>query len=314
MYDSAPFPSCHASTLVESPAGEIVAAWFGGTDEGEKDVAIWGARRVSGKWTAPEEWARETNIPTWNPVLFYTKDKNLHLYYKYGPSPREWTGAVKNSLDHGRTWTPAEYLPAGVLGPIKNKPLVLNDGTIVSGTSVESYRAWTCWVERSTDNGENWTKHGPIVVPGEAYGIIQPAIVPMDNRGQRLKMYARSTQRIGKVVVSDSNDAGRTWTPGRPINLPNPNSGVDAVRLKDGRIVIIYNHTPKGRTPLNIAVSRDGETWSEPLALETEPGEFSYPAIIQASDGTIHATYTWNRKKIRYAQIPLADLPPAPGK
>lgn len=307
IYESAPFPSCHASTIVETAPGEFLAAWFGGTDEGKPDVAIWSSRKAKGQWSAPVELAREPNIPTFNPVLFFSADKTLWMYYKFGPSPSQWTGARRSSRDAGQTWSPVEYLAAGVLGPIKNKPLLLADGVIVSGTSVESYQAWASWVERSTDNGKTWTKHGPIVFPGEPRGTIQPAIVSMSPG--RLRMFVRSTPRIGRICTSDSTDGGKTWTNLKPTELPNPNSGIDAVALKDGRILLVYNHTEKGRSPLNLAVSRDGDRWNSFLALETEPGEFSYPAIIQGSDGSVHVTYTWNRKKIRHAQVPLAGIP-----
>lgn len=307
IYESAPFPACHASTIVETAAGEFYASWFGGTREGAKDVAIWGARFKEGKWSAPVEIAREPNFSTYNPVLFHTKDKTLWLYYKFGLSPSTWNGAKVSSADGGRTWGKKEYLAAGVYGPIKNKPLVQADGTILSGTSVETDFAWTAWVERSTDNGATWSKHGPIVYPDVPKGIIQPAIVPIGKN--LLRMYLRSTSKIGFITYSDSRDGGRTWSSAKITNLPNPNSGIDAVTLKDGRIALIYNHTAKGRSPLNVAVSKDGDKWSEPIVLESEPGEYSYPAIIQAADGNVHATWTWQRKKVKHAIIPLADLP-----
>ena len=307
IYETAPFPECHASTIVEIKPGELLAAWFGGTEEKAPDVAIWTARRVNGKWTTPEEVVREPKIPTWNPVLYFLKDGRLCLNYKVGPSPQTWTSANKYSTDGGRTWTAPELLPAGLLGPIKNKPLVLPNGTILAGTSTESYKTWACWVERSTDNGKTWTKHGPIVVPGEIHGIIQPSIVPLRG-GKLLRMYVRSTQRIGKVCYADSTDGGRTWSEAKPTSLPNPNSGTDAVGLKDGRVVLVYNHTPKGRSPLNVAVSKDGDTWSAPLVLESEPGEYSYPAVIQGADGTVHITYTWKRKRVKYVALALNEL------
>jgi predicted neuraminidase len=307
IYDTAPFPSCHASTIVQTAPDEFMGAWFGGTAEGKPDVAIWGAHKRNGTWTPPVELAREPNVPTFNPVLFFSADRTLWLYYKFGPNPREWTGARRSSRDAGKTWSPIEHLPAGLYGPIKNKPLVLPDGTIVSGVSVESYQTWTSWVERSTDHGRTWTKHGPIVFPGQRHGTIQPAIVTMPDG--RLRMFVRSTEKIGKVCYADSSDKGLTWTDLRPTSLPNPNSGIDAVTLKDGRILIVYNHTDKGRSPLNLAVSKDGETWNSFLALETEPGEFSYPAIIQAADGRVHTTYTWNRKKIKHVTVSLEEIP-----
>ncbi len=307
IFEQAPFASCHASTIVETAPGELLAAWFGGSAEGRPDVAIWGARRNNGRWSEPVELAREPNIAAYNPVLFHTREGLLWLYYKFGPSPSQWTGARRFSRDAGRTWSEIEHLPAGLYGPIKNKPLVLEDGVIVSGTSVESYRAWSCWVERSRDGGRTWTKHGPVVVPGQPHGIIQPAVVRLP--GNRLRMFVRATPRIGRICYADSADGGLTWTDAKPTSLPNPNSGIDAVTLRDGRILLVYNHTERGRSPLNVAVSADGEAWNSFLALETEPGEYSYPAVIQASDGAVHVTYTWQRKRIKHAAIRLEDIP-----
>src|ERR1017187_6312457 len=134
---STPFPECHASTIVALKNGELMAAWFGGTKEGAADVAIWGSRRVNGKWTAPVEVERESGFPSWNPVLFHTRDGRLWLYYKVGPSPSQWAAGRMYSDDEGKTWSKGERLPAGLLGPIRAKPLALDDGTIVSGSSVE---------------------------------------------------------------------------------------------------------------------------------------------------------------------------------
>jgi predicted neuraminidase len=308
---SMPTPSCHASTIVEVRPGEFLTAWFGGKAEGNADVAIWGARRKDGKWETPAVLVREPNIATWNPVLFRTADRVLRLYYKFGPSPREWTAGRLSSRDDGATWSAPEHLPAGIYGPIRAKPLVLPDGLIVSGTSVESYQSWSAWIERSSDNGKTWTRHGPITVPGS--GIIQPVVVPMG--GRHLRVYARS--QMGKICVADSSDNGITWSEAHPIDLPNPNAGIDVVKLRDGRLVMIYNHTPTGRSPLNLAVSRDGDHWTSFQALETDPGEYSYPAMIQGSDGNLHITYTWRRERIRYVEWPLARIPepaPSPGR
>jgi predicted neuraminidase len=322
IFTSAPFASCHASTVVELRNGDLLAAWFGGTAEGRPDVAIWGARRAGDKWSEPFELAREPEIATYNPVLFHTNDGRLWLYYKFGPHPDRWSAGRRWSADDGKTWSPVEHLPAGLYGPIRSKPLVMKDGTIVSGTSVESYRSWSCWIERSKDGGKTWSKFGPITVPTvppealsagitaelhRSHGIIQPAVVSLD--GKRLRFYARSTSRIGKICVADSSDGGVTWTQARPIDLPNPNAGVDAVTLADGRVILIYNHTSKGRTPLNLAVSKDGENFNMFHPLEVQPGEYSYPALIQGKNGDLQITYTWNRKRIRYVRFPLSKIP-----
>lgn len=327
MFTAAPFKSCHASTVVELRNRDLLAAWFGGTAEGRPDVAIWGARRANGRWSEPFLLVREPGTATWNPVLFHSKDGRLWLYYKFGPGPTGWTAGRIWSSDDGQSWSMPEHLPAGVYGPIKDKPLVLDDGTIVSGTSVESYLSWAVWIERSTDNGRNWTRIGPITVPARLttpiggapdsrgsfpnpegpYGIIQPTIISLG--GNRLRLFARSSSSIGMICAADSTDRGVTWTQAHPIGIPNPNSGIDAVKLRDGRIVLAYNNTNSGRTPLNLAVSTDGEHFKLFATLEAEPGEFSYPAIIQGSDGDLHVTYTWNRTRIRYLHFPLADVP-----
>jgi predicted neuraminidase len=307
IFNEAPFASCHASTIVELKDGTYLAAWFGGDDEGKPNVAIWGARLQNGQWTAPFEIVREPKIATYNPVLFHSKDGTLWLYYKFGPDPARWSAGRLSSRDDGKTWSAPEHLAAGLYGPIKNKPLVLQDGSIVSGTSVESYKAWSVWVERSTDNAKTWTKHGPVEYPGDVYAAIQPAIVPL-GRG-KLRMFVRTTDHIGRIAKADSVDGGRTWTPLSLTDLPNPNSGIDAVGLRDGRIVLVYNHTKKGRSPLNVAVSADGDHWQSFLALESEPGEFSYPSVIQSRDGSVDVVYTWNRKRIRHVKIPLREIP-----
>jgi len=320
IFSTAPFASAHASTLVELKDGEYLAAWFGGTAEGSPDVAIWSSRRTAQGWTKPVELAREPKTPSWNPVLFHTRSGRLWLYYKFGPSYTWWTAARRYSDDEGKTWSPIVHLPAGIYGPIRAKPLVLGDGTIVSGTSVESYLSWSAWIERSKDDGKTWTRIGPITLPAlresrqEANraseagdGIIQPTAVQLE--GKHLRLYARSSASIGRICVADSLDDGLTWSEARETDLPNPNAGIDAVRLRDGRIVLLYNNTRSGRTPLTLAVSRDGEHFTKFLDVETEPGEFSYPALIQGLDGNLRMTYTWNRKHIEFVDVPLGRVP-----
>lgn len=320
IYDQAPFPSAHASTLVDVGHGEYLAAWFGGTAEGRPDVAIWYARRTAKGWSKPEEIVREKGVPCWNPVFFHAKNGRLWMYYKFGPTVREWTAGRRYSDDEGKTWSEPEHLPAGVYGPIRTKPLVLDDGTIISGSSVESYGSWAAWVERSTDGGATWTRTGPITLPelrtvhpvkeGESVsgvGLIQPSVISLGK--QHLRLYMRSSQQVGKICISDSVDGGRTWSDARRLDIPNPNSGIDVIRLKDSRIILIYNDTPSGRSPLNLAVSTDGEHFRDFATLESDPGEYSYPALIQGGDGDLHMTYTFNRKKIRYAVFPLGSIP-----
>jgi predicted neuraminidase len=314
VFETAPFASAHASTIAESPGG-LVAAWFGGTREGAADVGIWLSRRVNGKWTAPVEVATGvqpdgTRYPCWNPVLFEMPDGNLWLFYKVGPSPQAWWGMFRTSRDGGATWGDARRLPDGILGPIKNKPVRLADGSIVSPSSTESTdipSTWRVHFERSADCGRTWTAVRPAPTTGrDRIDAIQPAI--LIHPGGKLQAVGRT--RSQRVFDTWSDDGGRTWTPLALTDLPNPNSGLDAVTLRDGRHLIVYNHTTLGRSPLNVAVSRDGRTWHAAHVLVNEPGEYSYPAVIQTTDGLVHVTYTWRRQRIRHVVLDPERLTP----
>jgi predicted neuraminidase len=316
LFETAPFPSVHASTIAETPDG-LVTAWFGGAREGAPDVGIWVSRRANDTWSAPVEVANGvqpdgTRHPCWNPVLFILPDNTLALFYKVGPSPQTWWGAVRTSKDHGRTWSEGTRLPDGILGPVKNKPVRLADGTIVSPSSSETTdkpSLWRVHFERSTDGGRTWTIVRPAPsADGTELHSIQPSILV--HKGGRLQAIGRS--RSQKLFETWSDDGGRTWSALTLTILPNPSAGTDAVTLRDGRHLLVYNHTPKGRSPLNVALSRDGKQWSAALVLESEPGEYSYPAVIQTADGLVHITYTWKRQRIRHVVIDPAQLKETP--
>jgi predicted neuraminidase len=239
-------------------------------------------------------------------VLFLSKAKTLMLFYKAGHSPREWSGYVRRSTDAGKTWGDPQQLPAGLLGPIKNKPIQRGDA-ILAPTSVESHKAWCAWVERSTDDGKTWKRFGPIAVPGKPYGLIQPTLLETAD-GKSIVALCRS-RNIDFICQAESKDGGETWSDAKPTELPNPNSGIDAVRASNGDWYLVYNPTKTGRTPLNLARSTDdGKTWKTVERLEYQPGEFSYPAIIQGGDGQLHVTYTWNRNHIKYETFDPAKL------
>jgi len=307
VFKEAPFDRCHASTIAETRKGRLVAAWFGGNREGAENVGIWLSRKDrGGKWTPPEEVAREPDVPAWNPVLHQLRKGPLLLFYKIGRSVSDWTGFLMRSRDGGETWSEPEQLPAGILGPVKNKPLELKDGTLICGTSHESYHAWGGWVDITRDQGKTWTRHGPINVPGQLYGLIQPAIFRV--RGKHLRMIAR-TRHLDGLAMADSRDRGRNWSDARLIDLPSNNSGLDAVRLKDKRVVMAYNPTKDPRTPLALIVSADrGKTWRDGCVLEKARGEYSYPGIIQTKDGMVHVIYTWKRQRIKHAVVDPQEL------
>lgn len=310
VYDGGLYPQVHASTIAETTGG-LVAAWFGGTQEKAPDVCIWVSRRIEGRWTesvkaADGVQADGTRYPTWNPVLFPVNDATLLLFYKVGASPRDWWGEVKKSGDGGRSWSVADKLPGGIYGPIKNKPVRVEGGAILAGSSREDFDsppAWRIHFERSADGGRTWALVD-VPHPRGTPDVIQPSVLLLG--GRRLMALGRT--RAKRIFATDSGDGGLTWSPPSLLDLPNPNSGTDALTLADGRHLLVYNHSTKARTPLNVAVSSDGRAWSAALVLERDAGEYSYPAVIQTRDGLVHITYTWNRRKVKHVAFNPAGL------
>lgn len=307
-----PYPQAHASTIVELADGAVAAAWFGGTGEGNADVRIWFARRSPQGWARPVAVADGGTYPTWNPVLFQPPGGPLHLFYKVGPNPRDWWGMVRTSTDGGRRWSAPQRLPDGVLGPIKNKPVVLADGTWLLPSSREvgtpEHNRWFIQMETSTDRGRTWQAQAPIASP-MGLEAIQPSVLTFGDG--RLALIARTRQ--GVLAMSWSADLGRTWSPLVASDLPNPNAGTDAVTLTDGRQLVIYNHAGHWpdrpgdgpRWPLNVGLSDDGVHWHNAFTLESAPlpDGYAYPAVVQTRDGRVHVTYTWNRRRIRHVVL-----------
>lgn len=315
IYDKASFPSCHSATIAETPAG-LVVSFFGGTKERNPDVEIYVSRQVDGKWTAPYSVANGIQpsgprLPTWNPVLYQVPGGKLLLFYKIGPKPSAWWGMMRSSADNGKTWSEALRLPDGYLGPIKNKPVLLSNGNLYCPSSTEGDDGWKLHFEVTSDEGKTWRK---VFLPdaGKVIEAIQPSI--LDHGRGRLQLIARSRNRA--LITAYSEDNGETWSPLMKMDLPNNNSGTDALTMKDGRDVLVYNHVlPPGnlakgaRTPLNVSVSKDGKLWNAALILEDSPvSQYSYPAVIQTADGLLHFVYTWRREKIKHMVVDPSKL------
>src|SRR5580698_7464400 len=282
IFEKAPFPSCHASTLVEHEPGKLLAAWFGGRAEGAADVQIWSSAFDGKTWSEPQVLGTEPGQPCWNPVFFKTAKGTLNFWYKAGPKPETWTGFVRTSTDDGKTWSKPEMMPAGFWGPVRAKPIQLKNGTILAGTSLESYRNWTPYVDRSTDDGKSWKRSNAFNVPTK-FGQIQPTLFET-KEGAIVALMRSQNPRF--ICRAESKDGGETFTPAEETPLPNPSAGIDTVKTKEGDVFLIYNPTQLFRTPISLARSTDdGKTWKKVEDLETEPGEYSYPAMIQTASG-----------------------------
>ena len=324
LYTSAPFPEAHASTIVETKKGDLVVAYFGGTKERNPDVCIWVSRKPkrAHDWTAPVMVADgvfgDKRYACWNPVLFEMPNGELWLFFKIGASVGEWTGWLTKSKDGGRTWSRREPLPDGFLGPVKNKPELIN-GRLLCPSSTEN-DGWRFHMEIYDLKTKQW-KYVPVesteaikTDDNKMHPIdcIQPSILKL--KDGRLQVLMRTHN--ARLATSFSSDGGDTWTSVTLSDVENNQSGTDAVTLSDGEHVLIYNNfatlplTKKGpRTPLSIAVSQDGQRWRHALTLEDSPiDQYSYPAIIQGKDGTLHCVYTWRRQRIAYKQIDIQKL------
>jgi len=256
-------------------------------------------------------------------VLYQPAGGDVMLFYKVGARVRSWTGMVKTSSDGGRTWSEARRLGDGVIGPVKNKPVQLDDGTVLAGSSTED-NGWRVHVERSTDGGKTWRVIGPLnekAAIGTEIGAIQPTLMTYPDG--RIQMFCRTRSEHGFIAQSWSEDGGVSWTPLEPATLPNNNSGLDAVTLRDGRQLLVYNHSTreqegmghKGRGILNLALSRDGAQWEAALILDylDQPNrQFSYPSVIQTRDGLVHVVYTWHRERIKHVVLDPARLQGTP--
>lgn len=305
VFENPPFASCHASTITETSSGKLLCAYFAGSEEGAKDVGIWLSVQTQKGWSAPRLIAKDPEAACWNPVLFTLASGEILLFYKVGPHPCCWSGAIIRSYDEGNNWSPVEDLPAGVIGPIKNKPLLLPGGRLLCGSSIETWQRWGCWIDITKDHGKTWEKSSPINLKNDVFGIIQPTLFFASK--SKLCLLARS-YKAGAICLATSKDEGKTWGKAHPIDLPNPNSAIDAVRLHNGQILLVYNHSSTERTPLNIALSTDGEHWQPSFVLENTPGEYSYPSVIQTKDDQIHITYTFNRTQIKHVVIAPSDV------
>ncbi|WP_238160899.1 sialidase family protein [Flavobacterium cupreum] len=272
----------HAATLVEIKPNQLMAAWFGGKYEGAKDVGIYFSLYKDKKWSVPQNLIQPAlikgdTLPCWNPVLFKSKSDHLYLFYKVGKNPREWFGAIITSKDNGATWSAAKYLPEGILGPIKNKPVEVVPGVILCGSSTESTEnnQWRVHVETYTEATDTWEKIA--VEDKKQFDVIQPTFLVHSN--STIQMLSRS--KHNKIITSWSKDNGKNWAETDSLNVVNSNSGIDALTLSKKAFLLVNNPLPQGkdwfngRNILDVEYSSDGMVWKSSLISKTRRVESS---------------------------------------
>ena len=312
--DDRPFKECHASSLLRLDDGNFLVVWFGGTKEKNPDVGIWLSKGKPGKWSAPRQVAKIRDDAHWNPVLFSDGKGAVYLYFKVGKEIPTWETWVTASEDGGASWSePVELVKddKGGRGPVRNKPVILSDGAWLAGASHED-GPWNVFTDRSEDNGKTWQATSYLALDRSQFngkGVIQPTL--WESTPGKVHILVRSTN--GKIYRSDSEDFGKTWCALYATDMPNNNSGIDLVKLPDGRLVLAYNPVSgnwASRALLNIAISYDnGLTWPKNIVLENdadEKAEYSYPAII-TYENRVALTYTWKRQRIVFWEFEIIN-------
>ena len=296
----------HCSTVAEAPNGDILALWYGGSYESAEDQALYLARLKKGEgvWTAPDRVLVNPGQPPGNAVIFQGPDARMHIIWgrMEGSWPKRrgsgWSDCrllVRTSDDNAYTWSGDTEIEGSYGWLPRNTPVTLADGTFalpISGI-VKGQGSGSFLLVLNEATGE-WSRRG--FIPGAS----QPTVI-VRNDGSLLCLM-RSSPR---TVMSLSSDHGHTWTPIERTELRNPGSGIDSVKLASGRVLHVYTDTETGsRYPLVIVQSHDdGETWGDLITLATDWGEFSYPSIIQASDGMIHLLYTYRRYSMMHTMF-----------
>ncbi|SEE75322.1 sialidase family protein [Ruania alba] len=316
----------HAATLVETSAGDLLCAWFNGPQEGDRETNVVLSRLPAGtaQWEQPRLMAADPDRSEQNPVLFRAPEGRIWLLHTSN-TPHHRTDAhvlARVSDDDGATWSEPETLFTGPGFFLRNPPLFLPDGTwLLPAYQVDSDGEYSV-VALSADDGRSWEVRE---VPGSRHRV-QMSIAPRSD-GSLLGLFR--SRAADRVYASESTDLGRTWTAPVRTTLPNNNSAVHQIALADGRLAAVYNDAtmerdqfrfvPSGdswrkkavRTPLTLALSDDGgRTWPAhrnlqvaDLEYKDAPAGYSYPTMIQTSDGALQIAYSYLRKTIKHVRL-----------
>lgn len=312
-------PMSHAANIFELSNGDIIVVWYAGVYETSPDEVILMSRfnRSSSTWEEPRIIVDTPGMADGNPVifeyngrayLFYVTIEGGGLEEEIG---RDYPNAIKKNImrggwdtcsikykiseDFGRNFGEEKIFRKEWGWMVRNKLLRLSNGEIIFPMYDEVN--WKAIFGISKDM-ERWDFTGFITTP---MGCIQPSVLELDKG--HLVCFLRTRDNF--IYKSESFDYGRTWALPVITSLKNPNSGIDAIRLNDGRLLIVFNDSFDKRTPLNIGISLDnGYNW-EIFNLEVEDGEYSYPSVIQGSDNLIHLVYTYRREAIKYVVLEI---------
>lgn len=307
----------HVGSICEMADGSLVASWYGGTREGARDTAIYFAVRAPGEsmsWSRPRVIVNRGSASkelhrfvkkVGNSIIFTDPEDRLWLIY-VTIAVGGWSGSslnVKISHDGGTTWTRSQRLTLSpflnVSELVRNNPLPMKGGGFIipiyhecAGKFPEILWIW------GGQRDQRITFRRTRMAGGRSF--IQPSIVACGSGVARAFYRSCSGDRV--VAMATTGDTGATWSEPQNLELPNPDSALNALLLSKGRILLAFNDSKQTRNNLRLAISHDGgATWGRVAEIENSPGqEFSYPYLIRSLDGRIHLVYTWRRKRIKH--------------
>ncbi len=306
VFESIPLaPAHHCSTICEAANGDLLCLWYGGSYESADDQAIFLARKRPDdkRWSTPQVLLQNAVAPPGNGVIFRDTTERLWIVWcrMEGTRPMRRGGGwdrcrlfARTSTDQGVTWSEDRPMFDEELWCVpRNPPIVLADKTLLLPVEGLQGKVEGSHFLRLPSDTSTWQR------AGFTDGGSQPAVVQRcDNSILALLRHARHITQV------ESSDGGLTWNRAVDTPLENPDSGITMTRLTNGHLVLVYNDSQTSRTPLSITRSIDeGRTWEKPLRLESNPGEYSYPSIIQSTDGRLHLTYTYRRYAIKHVEL-----------
>ncbi|MBN2562424.1 MAG: exo-alpha-sialidase [Phycisphaerae bacterium] len=304
------FPYNHAASIVELPNGDLLTAWGAGSRELGPDTVILVSRRGVGEisWSEPVVAADKPDFADANPVLFVDDAGTVHLFHveMFGDAFCLGTVVVQTSTDNGRSWSACRRALDAVCVMVRNKPIITRTGRWILPGYVQGIYQSQFWI--SSDGGSTWRGTAPLFsLPNN----LQPAVVELGDGS--LFALTRTAAGGGFIWQARSADGGETWALCKRLDLANPDSAIDMLRLADGRLVLVYNNSTTERTPLVATISTDeGKTWSPAKIIEAGPPQLSYPSITQSRNGNIHVVYSCRLEHIQHAEFNLAWLDTMP--
>jgi predicted neuraminidase len=310
----------HPASITELANGDLYLAYYTGSGEYSNDTAVYGARLPMGKsdWTTPAPIADAPYRSEGNPVVWQAPDGKVWLCYviRYGATWSTSLILAKVSVDGAQTWSDPMFVTMTQGMMVRGRPLALPNGDFLlpayheTGHDTEMVGPDSCSLFFRWDSKEHtWTETNRI---RSRIGNIQPAVAAITD--DYFVCYCRrggdySDRPDGRIVRSESRDGGRSWSEGRDSEFKNPNAAVDFLRLKSGSLLLVFNDSTKGRSPLTAAISTDNDrTYPHRLNLVEGQGDFAYPYAIQTSDSKIHVVFTNRRTTIYHAVFEEQDV------